>query len=314
MSDTLSANLNLVKPEVGASDDTWGAKFNANLDAIDAIFAEAGGGTSVGLNVGLGKTLHVDGHLDLGATSVINIANGAAVPFVVNSLLSSIGGANKVPILDTRGNLNLGLGTGTWDSGGGASTITIGNNSLLLRPTWATEFKSGATFGGDDFFGHTFNGKWTGGGLGSMKAKAAGPVWAQVFGVNYFMVGATPINTNPGIDGDAALQWQLMVDRSGNAFSRTQYGVSDVRQKSALSVIERPLQKLAALGGYTYNMNHDTTRRYAGVIAQEIEAVLPEAVADVDGLLAVNLAGPVALLIECVKLLAERLETLEGAL
>lgn len=59
MPDTFTANLNLTKPEVGLSTDTWGTKLNAGLDSLDAIFAAAGTGTSVGLNVGSGRTLSV---------------------------------------------------------------------------------------------------------------------------------------------------------------------------------------------------------------------------------------------------------------
>jgi hypothetical protein len=41
MVDTSTPVLALVKPEVGASTDTWGPKLNANQDKIDALFTDA---------------------------------------------------------------------------------------------------------------------------------------------------------------------------------------------------------------------------------------------------------------------------------
>ena len=42
MADTNTTNLNLIKPEIGGAEDTWGVSINSDLDALDAIFSATG--------------------------------------------------------------------------------------------------------------------------------------------------------------------------------------------------------------------------------------------------------------------------------
>ncbi len=95
------------------------------------------------------------------------------------------------------------------------------------------------------------------------------------------------------------------------------YASSDERYKDNVTPIENPNEKLKQIGGYTFDWNdkHEVFKGQhdVGVIAQEIEKVLPEIVETREsGYKAVKYEKIVALLIESNKELLKRVEELES--
>jgi hypothetical protein len=87
---------------------------------------------------------------------------------------------------------------------------------------------------------------------------------------------------------------------------------SDERLKENVKVIEDPLGKLDKLRGVTFDWIDREDKRSGGIIAQELEKVMPELVREVDSLKnedsfkAVDYNGLIGLLIEAVKELSDK--------
>ncbi len=105
----------------------------------------------------------------------------------------------------------------------------------------------------------------------------------------------------------------------GNILASGTITPSDIRYKKDIEQIDHPLEKIDEIRGVTYKLKTDefpesgfTEEKQAGVIAQEVEAVLPEVVVThKDGYKGVDYSKMVPLIIEGIKELKKQNEDLQ---
>lgn len=99
---------------------------------------------------------------------------------------------------------------------------------------------------------------------------------------------------------------------SGVFQAPTIQSTSDIRKKKCISALEDCLDKVDQINPYTYSLDGDDTGFRAGVIAQEVKEVLPEAVRkDEEGFYAMDYHGFTALLLGAIKELKTEVEGLK---
>ncbi|MGK3600205.1 tail fiber domain-containing protein [Escherichia coli] len=108
---------------------------------------------------------------------------------------------------------------------------------------------------------------------------------------------------------------------NGTANAISWVSTSDKRLKSNFEEIENAVDKVEKLTGYVYDKKSDLIEteylfevREAGIIAQELQEVLPEAVSSFgpDEILGVNSAAVNALLVNAIKELSSRVKEFEA--
>lgn len=144
----------------------------------------------------------------------------------------------------------------------------------------------------------------------AMYSSSPSPIISNVTGMH--------LHSNSGLIGflNSSGSWILHVDNAGNmvTISNTT-AFSDIKLKKDLEVIPNAIEKIQAINGYTYTRK-DTGERQAGVVAQEIQKVLPEVVLsnkdeNGDETLSVAYGNIVSLLIEGIKEQQSKIDSLE---
>jgi hypothetical protein len=89
---------------------------------------------------------------------------------------------------------------------------------------------------------------------------------------------------------------------TGNVTGADVIATSDVRTKNSIETVESALDKVMKMRGVFFERNIEPGERRVGVIAQEIEKVLPEVVyTDSDGMKSVSYGSIIGVLIEAIK-------------
>ena len=102
----------------------------------------------------------------------------------------------------------------------------------------------------------------------------------------------------------------------GNITAYTSTSISDINQKKNIQRIESPIEKIKKISGYTFDWKQ-SGEHSGGVIAQEIEQVMPDivkekSIRDGEKMKAVDYQAIIGLLVETVKDLNQRIEDLEN--
>jgi hypothetical protein len=251
----------------------------------------------------------------------INAYNGYAV--IINWDQATTGGSQTFRVGNGAG------GDAFYITGNGYTyspiVYDIQNTAYYVDPAGASNLSTGTCTGTWSFTSATYAAFMYGNGSTASSASVGLQVYST--GGNgaimaFHRAGYYAINM--GVDSDNVLRiggWsassnRFQMDSSGNltmAGNVTAY--SDIRIKTDILVIENALEKVSKIRGVTFVRTDEgsSDARQAGVIAQEVELVLPEVVSEDNlGIKNVAYGNMAGLFIEAIKELKAEIEELKS--
>ena len=266
-------------------------------------------------------------HTDVGAAAsshTHNYAGSSSAGGSATTALACTGNSATATKLATARTINgtsfdgsANITTANW---GTARTLTIGNTGKSVNGSANISWSLSEIGAAASSHTHNYAGSSSAGGSATTALACTGnsatatklATARQINGVNFdgtaniTIKDSTKLATTGGtISGNLTVTGAIVANGNVTAYS-------DRRLKTDIVKITNALDKVNQINGYTFTML-GIGQRQAGVIAQEIEKVLPEVVVqNENGYLTVMYGNIVSLLIEAVKELSNEVEKLKG--
>ena len=289
------------------------------------VFMSGSGGVVGKRTLATAAFYHVSSSISDGNTAVLG--NAGAVKDYIDEALIAVGAGDITKVTAGAGM------SGSTDSGEAVVAIATGSSHFVGGVTSAMNGTS-VTFADGDFTGDVeINGNLIVQGSATELQVSELRVEDKLITIasgsaNSLAANGAGIEIDRGSDSNITLTWNHSDSRLqtnddfyvGGTLSATgdivAYASSDERLKNNISPIKNPIEKINQISGNSFNWNENKQDIYKGkdygVIAQEIESVLPELVVErEDGYKAVKYDKLVSLLIEGIKELSSEVNQLK---
>ena len=270
--------LTVTKPTVGGSEDSWGTTINTALDDIVLeINSNADGTNTVTPNLGSGW--QVGGVAVTSTAAELNILNGATVTTAELNILDGDTATSSVIVAGTDKMI--------LNDAGVMKQITVDALNSYVQGQAGGANNATITLSAGNGIG--------GGGSFTTDQASASTITFTVGNGN----GLT--QTADGLAMSGSFTGSFTATGDITAFS-------DAALKSDIQTISDALQRVTQMRGVFFDKDG---RRGTGVVAQEVQGVIPEAVHDSGEYLSVAYGNLVGVLIEAVKELATEVKALK---
>ncbi len=292
-----------------------------NLDGIDNVF--------IGTNAGA-VGLHSSSCTMVGTDAGREYTGSGEVTFLGQWAGNNNSGYKNTYLGNSAG-ANTGSGNNNVSVGFRAGRDMTGHRNVIMGSEAGIGVGGGGSTGSDNtLIGHQSGKNMTTGSsnvmLGTQAGNAVSSGYGNVFlghNAGYFETGNNSLYIDnsttryPLIFGDFASEY---VDINGSLYvTGGIYETSDMNKKTNIRTLESSLDKVMALKGVSFEWSRDKSKgetpasgESIGVIAQDVEAVLPALVGESrNGTKAVNYSGLIPVLLEAIKEQQGQIELLE---